>query len=137
MILIFFSKKVKCKGADLYFRKRSISHIINILETFDLCDIWRNRNPKAKSFTFRQNHFSVVIQRRLDYILLSNSLQETISNVDILNAFSTDHPPVFCSFIKSLTYSKGPGFWKFNNSLISINNFVEEMKFFIHNTGLF
>ena len=43
----------------------------------------------------------------------------------------------FCSFIERLKYSKGPGFWKFNNSLISNNDFVEEMKFFIHNTNLF
>ena len=42
----------------------------------------------------------------------------------------------FCSFIKSLRYSKGPGFWKLNNSLIS-NNDVEEMKLFIHNTKHF
>ena len=43
----------------------------------------------------------------------------------------------FCSFIKSLKYSKGPGFWKFNNSLISNNDFVEEMKLFINNIKLF
>ena len=45
----------------------------------------------------------------------------------------------FCSFIKSLKYSKGPGpgFWKFNNSLVSNNDFVEELKLFICNTKLF
>ena len=75
-------------------KKHSVSHIIKILETFDLCDIWQIRNPKTISFTFRQKHFSGV---RLDYIFISNSLQETISNVDILNALSTDHSPVFCS----------------------------------------
>ena len=110
---------------------------MKILETFDFYDIWRIRNPKTKSCTFRQKHFSGVIQFRLDYIFISNSLQEIISNVNILNAFSTDHYPVFCSLIKSLKYSKGPGLWKFNNSLICNNDFVEEMKLFIHNTKLF
>ena len=62
-----------------------------MLETFDFCDIWRIRNPK----TFRQKRFSGVIQRRLDYLFILNSLQEIISSVDILNAFSTDHSPVF------------------------------------------
>ena len=60
-----------------------------------------------------------------------------LSNVDVLNAFSKDHSLVFCSFIKSLKYSKGCGFWKFNNSLISNNDFVDEMKLFIHNIKLF
>ena len=70
-------------------------------------------------------------------IFISNSLQETIFNVYILNAFSADHSPVFCSFIRSLKYSKGSGFWKCINSLISNNDFVEEIKLFLHNTKLF
>ena len=54
-----------------------------------------------------------------------------------MNAFSTDHSPVFCSFIKCLKFAKGPGFWKFNNSLICNSDFVDEMKIFIHNTKIF
>ena len=65
---LLFSKKLECKGGDAYLKKHSLSHIIKILETFDLCDIWQIRNPKTKSFAFRQKHFSGVIQRRLDYI---------------------------------------------------------------------
>ena len=90
-----------------------------------------------KSFNFRQKHFSGIIQLRLDYLFTSNNRQETISNVDILNAFSTDHSPVFCSFISCLNCVKGPGFWKFNNSLICDSDFVDEMKTFIHNTKIF
>ena len=90
-----------------------------------------------KTFIFRQKHFLGIIQRRFDYLFISNSLQETISSVDILNAFSTKHSPVFCSFIKNLNCAKGPGFRKFNNSLICNSDFVEEMKTFIHNTKIF
>ena len=39
--------------------------------------------------------------------------------------------------IKSLKYSKGTGFWIFNNSLISNNDFAEEINFFVHNAKLF
>ena len=92
---------------------------------------WKRR---ARSFTFRQKFFSGVIECRLAYIFILNSLQEEISKVEILNPFSTDRSTLFCSFIKSLRYSKGPGLWKFNDSLLSNNDFVEEMKFFIHNT---
>ena len=71
---LFFSKKLECKGGIPYFKYHSVNHIIQILETFDLCDIWRIINSKTKSFTFRQKHFSSVIQRRLDYIFISNIL---------------------------------------------------------------
>ena len=87
IINLFFSKKLESKRGEPYLKKYSVSDIIKILETFDLSDIWRIRNPKTKSFTFRQKHFSGVIQRRLDYMFTSNSLQETIFSVDILNAF--------------------------------------------------
>ena len=118
-------------------KKQSVSHIIKLQEAFDLCDIWRIRNPKKKSFIFRQKHFSGIIQHRLDYLLISDSLQEIASSVDILNAFSTDDSSVFCSLIKYLKFAKDPGFWKFNNSLICNSDFVDEIKICIHNTKVF
>ena len=54
-----------------------------------------------------------------------------------MNAFSTEHSSIFCSFTKCLNCTKGPGFWKFNNSLICNSNFVDEIKTFIHNTKTF
>ena len=63
----------------------------------DLSDIRRIRNRK---YTFRQKHLSGIIQRRLDYIFISQNLQEYVKKSDILNALSTDHLPVFCSISK-------------------------------------
>ena len=54
-----------------------------------------------------------------------------------MNTFSTDHSPVFCSFIKCLNCTKGPRFWKFNNSLISNSDFVYEIKTFFQNSKIF
>ena len=87
---IFFNKKLECKGGRPIIKKQSVSHIIKLQGAFYLCHIWRIRNPRK-----RQKHFSGIIQRRLDYFFISNSLQDTISSVDILNTFSTDHSPVF------------------------------------------
>ena len=56
-------------------------------EGYDLCDIWRIRNPLEKSFSFRQNHFSGIIDRRLDYIFNSNKLQKSSNKAIILPAF--------------------------------------------------
>ena len=35
----------------------------------NVCDKWGVSKRKAKSFTFRQQHFSSLTQHRLDYIL--------------------------------------------------------------------
>ena len=40
----------------------------------------------------------------------------------------SDHSPLFCSFLNLSNISRGRCLWKFNNSLISNSNFVNEMK---------
>ena len=47
-------------------KKKSIAKFIKLKEKFDLCDVWRIRNPKTKRYTFRQKHVSGLIQRHLD-----------------------------------------------------------------------
>ena len=45
-------------------------------------------------------HVTGFTQRRLDYFLVSNNLQESINKMDILTAFSKDHSPVFFYYLK-------------------------------------
>ena len=45
-INLFFNRKRECKGERPMIKRQSVSHIIQLLEAFDLCDIWRIRNPK-------------------------------------------------------------------------------------------
>ena len=73
---LFFSSKIESAGGNPVFKKKSVSKLIELLKSYDLVDIWRIRNPKTKRYTFRQNHFSGFLQRRLDYIFVSNSLHE-------------------------------------------------------------
>ena len=68
------------------------------------------------------------MQRRLDYIFVSNSLQESVKKTEILNAISSDHSPVFCSFVKNDTSACGSGVWKFDNSLLLNTEFLKKLK---------
>ena len=93
-----------------------------------MSDIWRIRNPNVKRFTFRHNHVSGFIERRLDFFLISNILQESIIKTDVLTSFCTDHSPIFFSLQLKGMPIRGKGFWKFNNSLTSNAEYVEKMK---------
>ena len=94
----------------------------------------RIRNPKKCKYTARQKYLSEIIQRRLDYIFMSQNLQEYVEKSDDLNASSTDHSPVFSSISKGNDFNKGKGFWKFNNnSLVSDKDFVEQIKQLVEN----
>ena len=93
-----------------------------------MCDIWRKRNPNVKRFTFQQNHLSGFTERRLDFLLISNILQESIIKTNVLASFRTDHSPIVFSLQLKNMPTWGKGFWKFNNSLTSNAEYVEKIK---------
>ena len=53
-----------------------------------------NKKFNKKLYSFRQNHSSSIINRRLDYIFISNQLQEFSNDTDIIPAFKTNHSSI-------------------------------------------
>ena len=82
---IFFYASLDAKGGTPTLKSRSdrTNKLIELNETLDLCDIWRIRNPKNCKYTFRQKHLSGIIQRRLDYIFISQNLQEYVKKLTL------------------------------------------------------
>ena len=103
--------------------KESVKILEDICLEQDLIDIWRVRNPTEKRFTWRQK--TPIIQRRLDYWLVNDSLQDDIVSVDIIPSIKSDHSAITLS-INGIDDSKpGPSFWKFNCSLVNDNNYCD------------
>ena len=76
---IFLSSELEARGGKPIAKRKSIIKLVDIKESLDICDIWRIRNPKRQNFTFRQNHSTGFIECRLDYIFVSNCLQEFVN----------------------------------------------------------
>ena len=125
---IFFDSSLEASGGNPTIKKKSLRIILAIKERLDLCDMWRIRNPKTCRYTFRQNHSSGVIQRRLDYFFISNNMQQFVCKTDILASFLSDHSPVFFTSSDSALDTYGKGLWKFNSSLIKNEEYVSAMK---------
>ena len=104
---IFCNSKVKVKGAKPLPKRKSITKLIEIRESLHICNIWRIRNPNT--FTFRQNHSTRFIERRLD-IFISNCFQEFVNDTEILPALSTDHSQSLISFLNDKSNENGSGF---------------------------
>ena len=86
------------------------------METYDLVDTWQVKNPSAQGYTW--NNPSMKIQCRLDYFLVSKDIRSSLKAVKIVPNVFSDHSAL--SLV--LTHcekeaNRGPGFWKFNNSL--------------------
>ena len=101
---MFFDQKSESAGGNPVLKKLPVSKLTELKESVNLNDIWQIRNPKSKTFTFQQCHFSRILKSRLDYLLISNNMQESARNVKILTATdhgprTTDHSPLFSSFL--------------------------------------
>ena len=71
---IFFNLTYEARGGNTKMKNKSVARFIHVKGSLRLCDIWRVRNPKKKLYSFRQQHVTGFIQRRLDYFLVSNNL---------------------------------------------------------------
>ena len=97
-----------------------------IYESRDLIDIWRIWNPYKRRFTFKQK--TPLIQRHLDYFLISDILQENVKNVDVIPAICTDHSSIMFRFSNLEKYNRGSLYWKINNALLSDTMYINSMK---------
>lgn len=48
--------------------------ILAFMETWNVCDVWRLRNPGKRGYTFRRGNYA----SRLDFILISSHLSELV-----------------------------------------------------------
>ena len=69
----FFDASLDAKGGTPTLKSRSINKLIELNRMLDLRDVCRIRNPKKCKYTFKQKHLSGIIQRRLDYIFISQN----------------------------------------------------------------
>ena len=130
-----FDTNLDALGGNPTLKTKSLAAIYKLLDILDACDIYRIRNPHKKRFTFRQKtRAKEIVHRRLDYIFLSNCLQENAKNIDILPSFLSDHSPVLLTLGASKNNRRGKGLWKFNNSLLQEETFRVGIKNTISST---
>lgn len=94
-----------------------------LLETQSLTDVWRLVNSQSREYTFysrAHNSYS-----RIDYLLLSNDLLDSVVDTTIHSITISDHAPVSLSFYPSSKSKIKSKRWSFNNSLLKDDTFVE------------
>ena len=99
----------------------------NIINEFILEDLWHSRNPSARIYSWFVNRKGDALRAsRLDHAIGSQGLNHKIENVTYLLGVMTDHSALFLS-LKTEINSRGPGYWKFNNSHLANEEFVKFM----------
>ena len=99
--------------------------ITKLMNTYNLIDIWREKNPNTRRYTWLQGVSNK--QARLDYFLCNQELISIITGEDILYKYRSDHAPIVMTIILN-DQKRGPGAWKFNNKLLLDKEFIKLIK---------
>ena len=104
---------------------KSREKVSEMIENFNLVDVWRICNPNGKKYTWRQH--TPVKQSRIDYFLVSDELYSVMKTTKIIPGYRTDHSAIVFEFSASST-KRGKGYWKFNSQLLRDIEYVELVK---------
>ena len=121
-----FNSPLEADGGRPSLKLSSLALFKHLAKKWDLCDMWRVRNPDCKRFTYRQK--IPFLQRHLDYFFISDELPEIVSKVDVLPSLRSDHSPIYMKYVDSQSGMQGNSYWKFNTSLLSNPEFISSMK---------
>jgi len=118
------SKKDKKGGSP--WRPTAYRNLVNItMDTLDLVDIQRTRYPNVNKFSYRSKTLGV--KSRIDFFLISKHLTKFDKKVDIQTSIAPGHNMILLSLSWPNENPRGPGFWKFNNSLLEDKEYTTKI----------
>ena len=104
-MLQIMDQNLDCAGGSPK-EKESVKLLNDICLNYDLIDIWRTWNPDSTLFTWRQK--KPLIQRHLDFWLISDFCQDVEEETSIKAAIRTDHSAIIISFNSLDEPRRGP-----------------------------
>ena len=90
--------------------------INDMIDSFNLIDIWRDMHPNARQYTWHSSHKPPIFSR-LDYFLISDNLKNSVVSCNHNISYKSDHSLVSLN-IDLFNLTRGPGYFKLNNSLL-------------------
>ena len=94
--------------------------LAEFMDELNLVDILRIKNPSKRCFTYESS--ALKMKSRIDFFLISRSLISSTKTADIKTAIAPDHKAIRL-VLQFENKKKGPGLWKFNNSLHWTKNY--------------
>ena len=125
------SKKDKI-GGTVWAPTNYRNLLMTTMDMFDLIDIQRVRHPKLRKFTYESK--AIGVKSRIGYFLLSKNLTRSVKKTEIYSSIAPDHNVIHISLYGSCERPRGPGLWKFNNTLLKDEEYVERVRETYSNT---
>ena len=101
--------------------------IIDLMEELDLLDIYRVLHANTKSFTYETKNSK--LKSRIDFFLISRTLSVNVKRAEVRSSIAPDHKAIFLGIELESELKRGPGTWKFNNTLLDDKTYVDVIRF--------
>ena len=110
---------------------RSCEVVCTFMNDFGLSDVWRERNPNSCRYTWFKKNVGAqcknrIMASRIDFFLVNPGIASLTKSVEIKGSTRSDHSLITIQ-IDNQELIKGPGVWRFNNSLLNNENFKKCM----------
>lgn len=113
------------KGGPQWRPSTYRNKLLLMMEDLNLSDVFRQRNPLKRSYTYESKYFKV--KSRIDFFLVSNSISNHVLAIESKISIAPDHKAVLLK-LQITNRDRGPGLSKFNSSLIEDENYVNLVK---------
>lgn len=117
-------------GTRIGQSKKTTRKINSIISELGLIDVWRQRNPTVKDYTFFSAPHSTY--SRIDFFLIFGTDNSRVQKCHIGTMDLSDHCPVYLTL--SMTSERKLTFWRFNSSILNEQNiewFTKEVSDYI------
>lgn len=116
------------KGGKGCSHPKCTEYLNEYMDQNNIVDVWRIKNPTVFKATFIRNRSTIAsaLMERIDYCLIDYSLQQFVHRAGIMTSFSSDHAMPYVIF-QFTQHKPGPGYWKFNNSLLQDDQFIQDV----------
>ena len=114
---------------DSKFRNKnntaSRDYVIAAMDSAKLVDAWRILHPEESRFSWTRRKPTVCLSR-IDFFLISENLLQMTKSCGIHIAPQTDHSLIDIN-LEADEFVRGPGNWRFNNTLLTDGKFVADL----------
>ena len=119
--------KVDIDRKDSYCNNNKSKTVLeDIMEEYQLKDVWRERNPDQREYSWIKRNVKLEKASRIDYALVSAGIDQHIENIMYFSSIKSDHRALFLA-IELVNTERGKGYWKLNTELLSNREYVTMM----------
>lgn len=115
------------RGGRLEPTSQYMLDLREVIDDFDLVDIWRHKHPMTRMFTYQTSNRQNV-SSRIDFWLVSTFLSPSVHKCEICPSIKTDHRLIKLCLKGEIWQKRGRGFWKFNAGLLREQDYVDQVK---------